>query len=367
MDIYVFDSDYKKLGILQSPLSVSYIEKFKAKGEFSVSIALSNFNSKLIRKDNYLLFDKAAGVAGVIDKWLKDTNENEAPKITITGGLCDTFLYRRIIWGQYIKSGSSVDIVEDLVRTQVVAPSDPKRAIADIEIVSTLESRGNSIQYQNTGGVVGEAVADICSSDGFGFAMRFDAKAKKMTFQVVKGTDRTKGQKEVAPCIFSQQYENILSSNYEENYSTYKNVALVAGEGEGQQRKYATAGDNEVSGKQRCEVFVDARDLQSTDGDVAIPAEEYEAMLDQRGKEQLDTLRPVVNFDCTVNTEGNVKYGVDFFLGDKVTIEDSDFGELDAEISEVEVAYDSSGKSLYITFGYNQLSLAKAIKAKVVS
>lgn len=367
MDIYVFDSGYKKLGILQSPLSVSYTDKFKVRGEFSVSIALSNFNADLVKKDNYLLFDKSAGIAGVIDKWLKDTQEGEAPKITITGGLCDTFLYRRIVWGQYIKSGSSVDIVEDLVRTQVIEPEDPKRAIPDIEIVSTMESRGSSIQYQNTGGNVGEAVEDLCSSDGFGFAMRFDAIAKKMIFQVVKGTDRTKGQKEVAPCIFSQQYENILGSNYEENYSTYKNVALVAGEGEGQQRKYVTTGDAEVSGKQRCEVFVDARDLQSTNGDTTIPVEEYEAMLDQRGKEQLDTLRPVVNFDCTVNTEGNIKYGVDFFLGDKVSIEDSNFGELDAEISEVQTVYDSTGKTLYITFGYNQLSLAKAIKAKVVS
>lgn len=367
MDIYVFDSNYKALGTLQSPLSVSYVERFKTKGEFSVSIALSNFNSELIQKDNYLLFDKENGIAGVIDKWNKDTQSDASPQIKITGGLCDTFLYRRIVWGQYVKSGSSVAVAEDLVRTQVVEPADPKRAIPDIEIVSTMESRGSTIQYQNTGGVVGEAIEDLCSSDDFGFAMHFDPVAKKMTFQVVKGVDRTKSQRDVAPCIFSQAYENILSSNYEENYSTYKNVALVAGEGEGQQRKYVTSGDVEVSGKQRCEVFVDARDLQSVDGDTTIPTEEYEAMLDQRGKERLDTLRPVVNFDCVVNTEGNIRYGVDYFLGDKVTIEDSYLGkQLDAEISEVETAYDSNGKSLYVTFGYNQLSLAKALKAKVV-
>lgn len=368
MDVYVFDPDYKPLGVLQSPLSISYIERFKTRGEFLVSIALNNFNSELVQKDNFLLFDDERGIAGVIDKWKQETPENGSPQINITGGLCDIFLYRRIIWGQYVKSGSSTAIAEDLVRTQVVEPSDPKRAIPDIEIVSTLESRGSMIQYQNTGEVVGEAVEELCSSDDFGFIMCFDPNAKKMTFQVVKGVDRTKGQKEVPPCIFSRAYDNILSSNYEENYSAYKNVALVAGEGEGPQRKYVTSGDLEASGKQRCELFVDARDLQSTDGEETIPVEEYEAMLDQRGKERLDSVRPVVNFDCTVNTEGNIKYGVDFFLGDKVTIEDEYIGkQLDAEISEVEMTYESTGKSLYITFGYNQLSLVKALKAKVVS
>lgn len=366
MDIFVFDSNYKAVGVLESPTSISYIRRSKAAGEFAVTIPITDFNSELVKKDNILLFEESEGIAGVIDKFKKKLSQDNAPVIEISGGLCEKYIYKRIIWGQYVKSGTITDIVKDLVTTQVISPSDEKRAISDIEINDEVQDKGESIRYQNTGGVVGTAVEELCSTGDVCFGMKYDYNNKKMVFNLFKGIDRTKGQDQNAPCIFSKEYENILESNYEENYTSYRNVALVAGEGEGENRKYVTAGNDSLKGKQRHEVFVDARDLQKSDGTSTIPDDEYEGMLLQRGKEQLETLQPVLNFDCTINTIGNWIYGRDYFLGDKVTIEDLQI--LDAEITEVEVAYDSSGgQSLYITFGYNQLSLAKAIKAKVVN
>lgn len=369
MDIFVFSEDYKALGILESPMSVDYIQRFRSKGEFSVLVPLESFDPEKVKKNNYLLFDEENQIAGVIDKWKKATSQSDVPMITITGGLCDIYLYRRIVWGLYVKSGKAPDIADDLVKTQIISPSDKKRAISDLVIATNLTDKGDSIRYQVTGSVVGEALEDLCSSNGFGFSVRFDYENKRMPFSVLKGTDRTINQDVVAPCIFSQEYENILTSNYEENYSAYKNIALVGGEGEGAERKYVTVGDTSAYvGKSRIEVFVDARDIQSNDGVSTIPPDEYNEMLSQRGLEQLDTLRPIVNFDCVVNTQGNIRFGIDYFLGDKVTIQDNQMGvQLDAEISEVETVYSSTGKEIYITFGYNQLSLLKAIKVKVVS
>lgn len=371
MDIFVFDKNYNAIGIIESPISLSYIERFKAKGEFSLSVPLSMFNLEMLKKDNFLLFDKERGVAGVVEKWKKSSDLNKSPTIIVTGGLCDCYLYRRIIWGQYVKSGTVPDIVEDLVTKHLVNPYDKKRALDDVEISSFSGDKGVSIQYQQTGGVLGEAIEELCSTGNFGFNVKFDYINKKMLFSILKGKDRTINQSLYPGCVFSQKYDNILSSEYEENHSSYKNVALVAAEGESQDRVYVTVipdGEVEATGKDRIEYYVDARDLQSKDSEGnSIPESDYKKMLDQRGKEKLDTLKPVVNFDCVLSMHGNLVYGEDFFLGDVVTVQDESTGvQADAEISEAELVFDSKGEELRITFGYNQLSLLKAIKAKVV-
>lgn len=371
MDVFVFDKNYNVIGIIESPISLSYIERFKEKGEFTLSIPLSSFNLGMMKKDNFLLFDSERGIAGVVEKWKKSSDLNKSSTIVVTGGLCDAYVYRRIIWGQYVKSGTVPDIVEDLMMKHLVSPSDEKRAISDVEVERFTGEKGPSIKYQQTGAVLGEALEEICSTGNFGFSMKFDYVNKKMIFSVLKGKDRTIKQSKYPACVFSQKYDNILSSEYEENHSSYKNVALVAAEGESEKRVYVTVfpdGESEASGKDRIEYFVDARDLQSSDGGQQIPEQDYKLMLEQRGKEKLDTLKPVVNFDCVLSMHGSIKYARDFFLGDIVTVQDESTGvEADAEISEVESVFDAKGEELRITFGYNQLSLLKAIKAKVVS
>ena len=198
--------------------------------------------------------------------------------------------------------------------------------------------------------MVGDNLIALCSPDNLGFRLRLELPNKRMVFKVYKGTDRTINQTEVAPCLFSYIFENMLESEYNLNTQDSRNVALVAGEGEGIERTYTTVG--EVSGKSRKEIFVDARDLQ---------------VLKQRGSEKLAECRRVESFDGTINTQGNIRYGVDYFLGDKVTVFDSQLGiQLDAIITEAEHSYSSKGESLNLTFGFGPLTLTQKLKVRMM-
>ena len=365
MDYYVFDSDYTPLGILSSPTSVDYIEKYNGLGTFEVHIPIDENNITLLQTDNVILFDKDRGIAGVIAN-ISSTQSADSPEITLKGNLNEEMLYRRICWGLFETTGTPQQIIHSMVNTNIISPTDENRKIPDIVLGTDTLAEQDSLVYQNTGGVVGENIENLASSNAFGFRLIYDPVQKQSILQLYKGTDRTINQRVVPPAIFSVEYENILSSEYTLATQDMRNVALVAGEGEGLDRKTAQVGT--ATGKARKEYFVDARDLQSTNSDgMSITPEEYTAMLTQRGTEKLSDLRTSQSFDCSINTNGNIRYNEDYFLGDIVTIRDELLQiQLDATISEVEHAVTSTGEELYITFGFGPLTFVKKLKVKGV-
>ena len=52
-------------------------------------------------------------------------------------------------------------------------------------------------------------------------------------FKVYKGKDRSYGQINYIPVVFSPEYDNLLSASYAFGTSEKKNSALIGGEGEG--------------------------------------------------------------------------------------------------------------------------------------
>lgn len=366
MDFYVFTPEYVPLGVVSTPTAVTYTEKFQALGSFEMYLPLSVENIALMKKDRVVLLDAERHIAGVIGNIKKEKASKEVNQLSVRGNLCEEYLYSRICWGLYNKTGKASVVINDMVTTQVISPSDPVRAIPDIQLDPARIDLGASTPFQSTGGVVGTNIENICAANNLGFRLEYLPTDKKMRFFVYAGKDRTVDQNTVPPCIFSSDYENVLSSNYTLNVQDAKNVGLVAGEDSGAARKTVTVGSS--SGKARKEVFIDARDLQSVNSDgMAIPDADYRALLTQRGNEKMALFKEAESFDCVVNVYGNIRYNEDYFLGDTVTIFDAELElQLNATITEVEHAFDSVGETIYITFGFGPLTLAQKIRAKVV-
>lgn len=366
MDFYVFDQDYALLGILASPISVTYTEKYNDRGDFQVNLPVDEINRELIKSDNVILFDKEKGIAGIIGIISTDGETDDSPQIVAKGKLIEEYIYRRIVWGLFSITETPEKIVHSMLMTQVISPTDPNRAIADIVLKASALAEVQKISYQNTGGNVGDNIASICASSGIGFRLSYHPSDKQMLFELYEGNDRTIEQRVLPQALFSTEYENIMSTSYNLNTQDMKNVALVAGEDSGTDRKTTSVGV--ASGKSRREYFVDARDIQSTNSDgMTISAEDYIALLKQRGTEKLADVRESQSFDCTVNTVGNIQYDQDYFLGDMVTVYDSLLNlQLNARISEVQHAFTSFGEELYITFGFGPMTLTKKLRLKGV-
>ena len=118
-------------------------------------------------------------------------------------------------------------------------------------------------------------------------------KQYDLAFTLSAGTDRSVLQSENSPVIFSDTFQNLLGFGYSVDAATRKNVAYAFGAGEGEDRKrILCARGAEPEQLERYEIYVDAKDLQTTQQNdagetVEIPEDSYLAMLKERGLEQL--------------------------------------------------------------------------------
>lgn len=117
------------------------------------------------------------------------------------------------------------------------------------------------------------------------------------------GTDRS------ASVTFGMDYGNMGSPVFRESRSKENTVACVYGQGEGAARNYVTrTGVNYAAGND-IEMYVDARDIDLDDT----------AGLNTRGDEKLKEVEAGSGFSFETIQTPSTLYGVDYFLGDKVT------------------------------------------------
>jgi hypothetical protein len=127
-------------------------------------------------------------------------------------------------------------------------------------------------------------------------------------------------------------------------------VALVAGEGEGTARRCLVVGDSdENAGLHRRETFVDARDVSSNDGEIA--ETEYNAQLQARGDTSLAEACVIESMEGTVEHTTQYVFGMDYFLGDHVTVINKYGIQMDVQVLEVVEVWDENGYTCTPTFG----------------
>jgi len=123
----------------------------------------------------------------------------------------------------------------------------------------------------------------------------------------------------------------------------------------------------ELSGLKRRELYVDARDLQSdSDPEHPLTPEEYKTLLLARGKEKLAENQLVNGFHAEVRTlEPTYLYGIDFFLGDTITVTDERLGiTADAVVQGAERSVSEAGEKLTLTLGYEEPTIYRLLRRK---
>ena len=150
--------------------------------------------------------------------------------------------------------------------------------------------------------------------------------------------------------------------------SCYHRNTLIAGEGEGDDRRQVTLEDTS-KGLSRRELYVDARDLQSdSDPDNPIPEEEYMQLLSSRGKEKLAENQLVQSFSAEVRMlNPTYEYGKDYKIGDTITVIDERIGvKTDAVVQGVRQSADGDIESMSLTLGFGQPTIYDVLKRKAV-
>lgn len=330
MNFYLLNSDLKIIDVIDDYESYIWTNRFCLPGDFEMVLPANEKYLSNVQKDCILIREGQPTNGMIIYNKQILTDAEEGDTIIIKGFCLKALLDRRIVWNQTNLNSKLEYAMRRLVDENAINPTNIDRVIPNL-ILGELKEYEETVSAQFTGTNLGEALTKLCQFAGFGYDVLLDLEKKKLVFTVNKGTDRSHLQNENPYVIFSEDYDNLLSSSYELNTENYKNVAKVAGEGEGTARKSVDIGN--ASGLSRYETFVDARDISSNDGEIT--EEEYNHLLTQRGNEAIAELITEENISGEIEKDYNYIFGVDYFIGDTVSLINKHGIEMTPQIVEV--------------------------------
>lgn len=343
--IYFLDSSLNILAAVDVYQSAIFTGRYYEPGDFSLYIPATEEALTLARSSAFVTRADKTEVCGIIEKIGIATSAESGDFLTISGRDAGALLERRIVWKQTTYTGNAEKIVRDLIEKSLISPEIAARAVSNFALAPEIGAP-DEIQVQYSGETVGAAVQAICKTTGIGYRVRLDLANRRFVFELYKGTDRSFAQSANGFVVFSEDFDNLLSSAYTEDTTAARNVAQVAGEGQGKERVKVSVGS--VSGLDRKETFINAQTKSNNQEE--LDADTYAALLRQDGTERLAQLKPTQQIDGEIAPNYTFIFGRDYFLGDIVEVLNNYGYSMQPRIVEVIESWAEDGYTCVPTF-----------------
>lgn len=405
--LWIFNENLRRVGLLRQYEMAQWSNKFRDIGTFSINARYVDENLFLLDKTKthyvllYMSNDKTKSdnwntlhnVFGKIEKVSKENDEDaDYPStIKIEGRLMPFLFSKRVIAGTFdYKNMELIAYVTDLI-TRCFEKNTER--YVDMNISCQKDNKvydDTLITKQITGGQLWEEMSDYFEqyklgiviapkinktfelSSVYGEHLSGLSNVAGFEVQIKTGVDRTRGNG-LNTVIFSKSLSNIKRVSYSYDSESDMNVAYIAGEGEGAERKWYEIqkdSENKKSAWSREELWIDARDIQGEgEDDTTLTDEEYNKLIEQRAYEKFQENAVMDEYSATVN-EHNQRYVYmrDYDLGDWVTIQDRDLSiEIDAQIVEVTTTLQNNETINDITFEYGKANKTEIKDIRTIS
>ena len=370
--IEILSTERELIGIIDNAKSIIWHDVYYGVGDFEIYAPCTPESVSLLVVGNYVTRYDDDNI-GIIESANITYNAQNGRMIVASGRFAKSLLDRRII---YTLSGHSVSPtilrgnVEDAARKLVTQNAinctfDSGRNIAELALGT--DAGIDKIIVDSSGAAADKQVTHdnlLTYSDSlleeYGLAAKCVLNdALKLAYTVYSGTDRSADNAAGnQPVIFSQDFDNLISSAYLYDETALKNTALIGGAGEGEERFHAIVKHLTVTGAARREVFVDASSSSRTYKDEngeeqTLTDAEYNAQLETVGMQAVSGFAITETFDGEVDLiNGSFQYRQDFNLGDIVTVQDAEIGlYINVRILEVTEVEDDAGYMISIVYG----------------
>ena len=291
--------------------------RYRNPGDFKLRIPADPLVISALFSGMFIVFsdDKSAYLIESIEPDINYPNG-----FTIVSGRDLRGLYAyRVVWKMQTVSGTAWNRMYWLLHYNAVAPEYTIRALPFVqELEREGDAAGESGKSQYTGDNLLAALTDILGTGNFGWRSEMDIDAKSIRNIFYSGSDKT------SSVVFNDVIGNLSAISYAYDLRDSANAALVGGEGEGTSRRYQAIELDSSSGFARREMYVDARDVQSSSTDAAgnettLSEADYISALRARGTEKLSSANPEQALSFEVSNLTFV-YGTHYNLGDLVTV-----------------------------------------------
>ncbi len=260
MKITVYDSNLQKKAVLYHFYSLLWQPRYNSMGSFCVEFISEADLLGVIEPMNFVTTDADDTVMIVTSV------EFDTKKFVIRGQSADYLLSTRVS-NTVIKNENAEEAMRGLVSGMSSHPLIDLGESNGYTHVFTAQTSDQSVQAY---------CGIICRAVDMGYRLR--KSGERLLFEVYKPGINT-GVK------FSAAFGNLSGERYVLGVSNYANVAIVAGQGTGDARITVIAGETDLEGADRREIYIDARNEQQGEDETL---EEYKERLVRYGEAKLE-------------------------------------------------------------------------------
>lgn len=356
MEVYTLDPLLRREGIFDRFDSLIWTERFSDAGDFELVVRSTIETRNAFTTGRKLAMNESYRVMEV--ETVTDSTDDEGRNmLTIKGPSLEVMMKDRVARGAMVSTTTEPKwtltgtpgviarkIFNDICALGTLDIDDIIPFLADVDllpddsIVEPADPVTIDIEIQS----VYDAIKSICDLYDLGFRLLRNFDNSQLVFNIYAGSDRTTGQSVLPSVLFSPDLDNLRNTTELKSTEGMKNVAYV----------FSPVGfrvvtpqdvDPDIAGFDRRVLWVNADDI--TDPTPAIA----NALMDQRGKEELSKVRAFAGFDGEIDQNSQYKYGTDYQLGDLIEIRNIDGVANVMRVTEQIFVSDKEGERSYPT------------------
>lgn len=330
MDIWVLNQTHQKIGLIDTYESFIWTERYFKSGDCELVVPATDENLELLQYGNYLTKGVGYGVCRIYSIEIQ-TNVQYGDRIIVKGKDVAELMNQRINIAQKYSYQTVRNAISVLIVGNIMLPSQNNRQISGI--ISSIPAGILQDAYNTPMGFdpVLDKISELITQYGYGFKMPLDS-SNRFVFTIYEGEDRSLSQGANDPVYFTEELDNLASTDYIESYENFKNAVYITGEGEGTDREMVQI--NQGSGADRFELYIDGGSISKKTDDGTMTDAQYQAALTQTALDKLTAYDVSLRFSGEIVDQTHV-FGVDYFLGDIVTIYNKLGMAYDARITQV--------------------------------
>lgn len=270
MRINLYDKQLNRLRFIdKNYISLLWKEYFNKSGFFTIEIANTVDNLQKFKTDNYIGADNTDALMVI------KSVEVKKHSIIVSGYTADRELEDVAFIGK-IPANSDINIAVNSAYEQT-----NKHSLIDIPIGETTAVFSQEISNKS----IAEIIRIMCAAADIGYKARKNNKRIDIVFYKAAENKNLK---------FASKFGNLLDVNFLKSTNKYKNIAIVLGQGEGDDRVKVIVDIRNDETERAREMIVDARDLVLAENETL---DEYVVRLQARGIEKLLSAQNIEDVD----------------------------------------------------------------------
>lgn len=346
MELYIKNKSFETIAVIDKYTSIIWTKRYFTCGDFELHLPVTSELLEILIIGNYVYRQDDETVM-IIEKIQITTDAENGNFLTVSGRSLESLLARRIVWKQTVFIGAFNEFIKKLLDENIIAPIISNRKI-DNFVYDNTNSFTKRIPRILLGDNLYTAMVEACTAYNIGWKIILNDN-NQFVFSLYQGVDRSYNQSTNPYVVFSPEFDNLINSDYVRDTTAFANVALIAGEGEGNARKTTTASKGAPTGIDRFEIFVDAKNT-SSNAEEEISATEYNEMLSEQGFEALSEKNITTAFSGELEYACCFGYKDDWNIGDTIQIENEYGLTATSQILEIIESEDVSGYKVIPTF-----------------